>query len=71
MRDTKLEGLWFWGYKHSNGTIQVKRWFGDQDDFTKDCEGNEFVKGIVEPFTADNFDEAKDYITKKLRYDSE
>jgi hypothetical protein len=69
MIEKNLQGLWFWGYLHSNGTVQVKRWFGDHDDYTRDCEGNEFVKKVVMPFTADNFDEAKEYITKKLRWE--
>ncbi len=25
--------------RHQNGTIQVKRWFGDHKDYTTDCEG--------------------------------
>lgn len=33
----KMNKLMFWGYLHSNNTIQVKRWFGDVKDYTDDC----------------------------------
>lgn len=49
--------MW-WGYVHQNSTLQLKRWFGDVDDYTTDCEDNEFVKQVVTPFEADNHIEA-------------
>jgi hypothetical protein len=57
--------MW-WGYLHSNGNIQVKRWFGDHKDYTDDCEGNPFVSVVITPFYANNRDEAIAHITKKL-----
>jgi hypothetical protein len=44
--------IWWWGYLHSNGLLQLKRWFGDVKDYTEDCEGNDFVQQVVEPFIA-------------------
>lgn len=44
------EKIMWWGYLHQNGSIQLKRWFGDVKDYTTDCEGNEFVVKIVKPF---------------------
>ena len=55
------------GYLHSNGSIQVKRWFGDHKDYTEDCEGNDFVISVVKPFKADNREAALDIITNKLK----
>jgi len=46
----------WWGYLHSNGTIQTKRWFGNHKDYTDDCEGNDFVLEVVRPFTAESRD---------------
>lgn len=47
-----MSGLMWWGYLHADGSVQVKRWFGDQEDYTTDCEGNAFVVRVVEPFAA-------------------
>jgi len=58
--------MW-WGYLHSSGTIQVKRWFGDVKDYTDDCKDNPFVLEIVEPFEADNQEAARAYIENRLK----
>lgn len=63
MNDTKI--MW-WGYLHSSGTIQVKRWFGDHKDYTTDCEGNDFVVKVVKPFEAESADAARRIITQQL-----
>jgi len=57
--------MW-WGYLHQNGTIQVKRWFGDHKDYTEDCDGNEFVQRVVSPFAAPDRDAAIQYIKARL-----
>lgn len=59
--------LMWWGYLHSNGTIQVKRWFGDHKDYTEDCEGNDFVAQVVPPFSAKTREDAGAYIAKRVR----
>lgn len=56
----------WWGYLHQNGTIQTKRWFGDHEDYTGDCEGNPFVERVVKPFHASSKEEADQYIVKSL-----
>jgi hypothetical protein len=43
--------LW-WGYRHANGTVQVKPWFGDHADYIEDCRDNIFVQRVVPPFPA-------------------
>lgn len=53
--------MW-WGYLHRNGTVQVKRWFGDHRDYTEDCENNPFVIRVVPPFAAETKEEATEYI---------
>lgn len=59
--------MW-WGYLHQNGSIQVKRWFGDHKDYTEDCEGNDFVQEIVYPFEAPNHEKATEIITTRLSH---
>jgi hypothetical protein len=58
--------MW-WGYLHVNGTLQVKRWFGDHKDYTDDCEGNDFVLRVVPPFAAETQQDAASIIREKLR----
>lgn len=60
----------YWGYLHSNGTIQVKRWLGDPKDYTDDCIGNPFVKKIVRPFEATGYKEAYNKIEKDFMEDT-
>ena len=62
---TEQANQW-WGYLHSNGTIQCKRWFGDVKDYTEDCEGNDFVVQVVRPFSAINREEAMKYLMERL-----
>jgi hypothetical protein len=57
--------MW-WGYLHQNGTVQLKRWFGDHKDYTEDCEGNDFVQRVVKPFPAPDGDKALQILTGKL-----
>jgi hypothetical protein len=57
----------WWGYLHSNGTVQVKRWFGDHKDYTEDCEGNDFVVRVVRPFAADSREAAERHIINVLK----
>ena len=56
----------WWAYLHANGTVQVKRWFGDVKDYTTDCEGNDFVQRVAPPFSAKNRDEAEDIACERL-----
>jgi hypothetical protein len=67
MIEQDLKGKWYWGYLHSNGTVQVKRWMGDHDDYTRDCEGNPFVKKVIKPFRADDYLSATRIINMHLK----
>jgi hypothetical protein len=62
-----MTNLMWWGYLHVNGTLQVKRWFGDHKDYTDDCEGNDFVLRVVPPFAAESYIEALNIIRGELR----
>ena len=62
-----MENTMWWGYLHSNGTIQVKRWFGDRKDYTEDCEGNDFVVRVVPPFAADTREAAVAHLQAELK----
>jgi hypothetical protein len=44
----------WWGYLHSNGSVQLKRWFGDHKDYTEDCENNPFTVKVSAPFEAES-----------------
>jgi hypothetical protein len=56
----------WWGYLHSNGTVQLKRYLGDPRDYTEDCEGNDFVQRVVPPFKANTREEALAILTDRL-----
>ncbi len=56
----------FWGYLHENGTLQVKRWFGDHKDYTDDCEGNDFVREVVRPFKAPTREQAMEIMKERV-----
>ena len=53
-----MNKLMWWAYLHQNGTIQLKRWFGDHGDYTTDCDGNPFVQKVVKPFEASSREDA-------------
>jgi hypothetical protein len=61
-----MNELMWWGYLHQNGSIQVKRWFGDHKDYTTDCEGNDFVVQVVKPFACDSREHAINQIRNQL-----
>jgi hypothetical protein len=58
----------YWAYLHSNGSIQLKRYFGDKQDYTTDCQNNPFILKVIPPFDASNDDEALSIANKKLEY---
>lgn len=62
---------YWWSYLHSNGTVQVKRWFGDHKDYQTtpggDCHNNPFVIKVVEPFLAESREEAIRISMEKLK----
>ena len=58
--------LMWWGYRHSNGTDQLKRWFGDGKDYTDDCRNNPFVIRVIKPFEAESQERAMDILKERL-----
>ena len=61
-----MNTVMWWGYLHENGSIQVKRWFGDHEDYKGDCIGNPFVKQVVPPFEAGSRSEALEILCTSL-----
>ena len=53
----------FWGYKHTSGTYQAKRYFGALD--TDEALDSPFCQIVVGPFYASGRDEALE-IVKRL-----
>lgn len=59
MESNKL--LW-WGYLHTSGTIQVKRYFSRED--ITEAHDSPFCELVVEPFEANNRDEALSIVSE-------
>lgn len=57
MDDNKFE---WWGYKHTNGSYQAKRFFNELD--TQDAEESPFVERVVYPFLCSGREEALEII---------
>ena len=57
-------GLAWWGYIHTNGSIQVKRWFDDPLDL-REARESPFVDRVYGPFEADGREEAIAIIKEK------
>lgn len=57
----------WWAYLHRNGSVQMKRWWGDVDDYTRDCENNPFVEIVIEPFEADDSIDAEIIVTALIK----
>lgn len=66
MINRDLKGTWWWGYLHSNGTVQLKAWHGDHEDYTGDCKDNPFVLKVVRPFEADTREKAWQILNESI-----
>lgn len=62
-----MNKIMWWGYLHSCGTIQLKRWFGDHEDYEGDCRNNPFVQKVIKPFEANNRELAMEILTERLK----
>lgn len=47
----------WWGYRHTSGSLQVKRWFGDPLDI-QEAKESPFCAAVSQPFDADNREDA-------------
>lgn len=62
MMETKNK---WWGYKHTSGTYQVKRYFDKRD--TDEAEKSPFVEQVVYPFEALGREEALRIIQEQTK----
>lgn len=53
----------WWGYIHTNGSLQVKRYFDKRD--LSEAEESPFVDTIYQPFEADGYDHAKQILKER------
>lgn len=58
--------LW-WGYLHTSGTIQAKRYFGKQD--IDEAFESLFCDIVYGPFPADNREEAIHHLQEQFKQD--
>lgn len=59
-----MSTLKWWGYLHTNGSIQVKRFFDYRD--LDDAHDSPFVSAVCQPFDASGRDEAIQHVAKTL-----
>lgn len=59
MSETQTKNQW-WGYKHTAGTYQAKRYFDKRD--TDEAHESPYCEQIVGPFLAADRDEAIKYV---------
>jgi hypothetical protein len=57
----------WWGYRHTSGSVQAKRFFGEQTDRAsiQDAYESDFVVQVVEPFDADSRDQALSIVAER------
>jgi hypothetical protein len=58
------KNLW-WGYKHTSGTLQAKRYWDERD--IEEALESPFVEQVVRPFGANDRDEALKHIEEQTR----
>ena len=59
-----MSQLMWWGYLHTSGTVQLKRFFDERD--IQDAADSPFVARIFQPFEASSREEAWNTINQKL-----
>jgi hypothetical protein len=52
----------WWGYLHTNGTIQMKRWLGDYGD----AHDSPFVVKVFKPFEAPDRESAMEILKQRV-----
>ena len=58
-----IENLW-WGYLHTNGNVQAKRYFEPLD--IQEAHESSFVQRTTGPFPASGREEALNIVAKRL-----
>lgn len=56
-----MKNQW-WGYKHTNGSLQAKRYFSSED--TSEARESPFCEKVVGPFEAEGREEALQILEK-------
>lgn len=56
--------LQWWGYRHTSGTIQLKRFFSDRD--LDEAYESPFCKTVVDPFPAASREEAAEKLKQAI-----
>jgi hypothetical protein len=56
--DSEEEPQMFWAYRHINGGVHLKNYWGNHDAID-DAYDSDFVDDVLEPFTAPNRAEAE------------
>lgn len=59
----KTEDLLWWGYKHTSGTLQAKRYFGPLD--TEEARDSPFCDEVVGPFSAKGREDALEKVKQQ------
>lgn len=61
----EIDKILWWGYKHTSGTLQAKRYFDKKD--LEEAYESPFCDIIVQPFEAKNREEALTYIENQTK----
>lgn len=56
----------WWGYRHTSGSVQAKRFFDDRSSI-EDAYESDFVSQVVEPFEADSREAALKIVSERTR----
>ena len=62
-----MSEFYWWGYRHVNGSINVKRYFNRAD--IDEAYNSDFVMSVAEPFLADGRQDALNQASKMLKSD--
>ncbi len=56
----------WWGYLLTDGSIQVKRFYGNPEDYRFAAAKNKKIVSVVEPFRANSKDDAIKMLESKI-----
>lgn len=59
-----MSKLLWWGYRHIDGSVHIKRFFDDRD--IQEADESDFVAMTTGPYQTDDRDEAEDLIQNAL-----
>lgn len=56
----KAQTIKFWGYRHTNGSIHLKRYFGQMD--IDEAHESPFIDEVFGPWESENFEDAEKHL---------